>query len=64
MSSDTLQWSHITYPNIGITKTKGQSELSSFGLIPGSTLILFLLLVTISIFLGYDLEPYDLNHKP
>jgi hypothetical protein len=31
-----VQWSHMTYPNIGTTQTKGQSELSSFGLLPGS----------------------------
>ena len=29
MSSNTLQWSHWTFPNTRITQTKGQSEPSS-----------------------------------
>jgi hypothetical protein len=37
MSSNTMHMSHRTYPNPGITQTKGQSELCSFGLLPGSS---------------------------
>ena len=56
-----MQRSHRTYPNIGTTQTKGQSKLSSFGLLlgsgfdttPSSDLALCLEL---------DLEPYDLHH--
>jgi hypothetical protein len=33
MSSNTLWMSHGTYPDIGTTQTKGQSKLSSFGLL-------------------------------
>jgi hypothetical protein len=45
---NTMQWSHRTYPNTGTTQTKGQSELSSFGLLPGS---------------GFDNTPFsDLVH--
>jgi hypothetical protein len=32
-----MHMSHRTYPNPGITQTKGQSELCSFGLLPGSS---------------------------
>jgi hypothetical protein len=61
MSPNTLQWSYRTYPKTGTTKTGGQSELSSFGLLlgssfntsPSSDLVLFL---------EHDLEPYDLHH--
>jgi hypothetical protein len=58
MSSNILQRSHITHLNTGTTQTKGQTELSSFGLLlgfgfntllPSSDLVL-------------HLEPYDLHH--
>jgi hypothetical protein len=48
MSSNTLQRSHRTYPNIGTTQTKSQNELSSLGLFPS---------------FGYDTTPSsDLVH--
>jgi hypothetical protein len=46
MSSNTLQWSHITNPNTGTTQTKGQGKLSSFGFLPSSHFDTILLLVT------------------
>jgi hypothetical protein len=49
-------------PNIGTTQTKGQSALSSFGLLPVLFLTFVLVLVTLISFLELGLEPYDLHH--
>jgi hypothetical protein len=46
-----------------MTQTKSQSELSSFGSLSGSDFDTSFLFVTLSYYLSYDLEPYDLNHK-
>jgi hypothetical protein len=62
LSSNILQRSHRTSPNIGTTQTEDQDELSSFGLLPVLVLTLVLLLVTLFSFLELDLEPYDLHH--
>jgi hypothetical protein len=62
MSSNTLQWSYRTYPNIGITQTKCQSELSSFGLLLGYGFNTTHPSSDLDILLKLDLEPYDLHH--
>jgi hypothetical protein len=62
LSSNILQRSHRISPNIGTTQTKGQSALSSFGMLPVLILTFVLLLVTLFTFLELDLEPYDLHH--
>jgi hypothetical protein len=62
MRSNTLQWSHGTYPNTGTTKTKGQSELCSFGLLLGSGFDTSPPSSDLVLFLELDLEPYDLHH--
>jgi hypothetical protein len=53
--------SHRTYTNTGTTQTKGQSKLSSFGLLPG-----FGFDITpssdLALCLELDVEPYDLHH--
>jgi hypothetical protein len=49
-------------PNIGTTQNKGQSTLSSFGLLPVLFLTFVLVLVTLISFLELGLEPYDLHH--
>jgi hypothetical protein len=62
LSSNILQRSHRTSPNIGTTQTKDQGELSSFGLLLVLVLTLVLLLVTLFSFLELDLDLYDLHH--
>jgi hypothetical protein len=61
-SSNILQRSHRISPIIGTTQTKGQSALSSFGLLPVLFLTFVLVLVTLISFLELGLEPYDLHH--
>jgi hypothetical protein len=51
---------HITYPNTGTTQTKGQSKLSSFGLLPGSGFDTHS--SDLVVHYELDLEPYDLQH--
>jgi hypothetical protein len=59
MSSNILHKSHRTYPNTRTTQTKIQNELSSFGLLLGSSFD-----ITpssdLALYLELDLEPYDL----
>jgi hypothetical protein len=62
MSSNTLQSSHGTYPNIIISQTKGQGELRSFGSLPGSSFDASLSSGDHTLLLELDLEPYDLHH--
>jgi hypothetical protein len=62
MSSNTLHWSHRTYPNTRISQTKGHSELSSFGLHPGFGFDSSLLSSDLVLLLELDLMPYDLHH--
>jgi hypothetical protein len=49
-------------PNIETTQTKGQSALSSCGLLPALFLTFVLVLVTLISSLELGLEPYDLHH--
>jgi hypothetical protein len=62
MSSNTLQRSHRTYPNIGTTQTQGQSKLSSFGLLLGSCFDTAPPSSDLILQLELDLDPYDLHH--
>jgi hypothetical protein len=52
--------SHRTYPNTRTTQTKGQSELSSFGLLPGSGFDTSPPSSDLALCLELDL--YDLHH--
>jgi hypothetical protein len=62
MISNTLQWSHRTYPNTRTTQTKGQSELSSFGLLPGSAFDHSPPPCDLVLLIELDLESYDSHH--
>jgi hypothetical protein len=57
-----MQRSRRTYPNIEPTQTKIQDELSSFGLLLGSSFDGTPHSSDLALHLELDLKPYDLHH--